>query len=130
MGKKIGAVSKALDISIDTLRYYEKLGLLGKVPRTQSGIRLYSAENIKRTAFVQRAQAMSFSLKDIGELLVLRDQTSVPKPEVRSMIDHKISEINQRLDELSQLRDELKGLRRLCKTSSGDSCPIIKALEK
>lgn len=130
MEKKIGDVAATLGVSVDTLRYYEKIELLGKVPRSTNGVRYFSEEIISRIRFIRRAQGMGFSLDDIRELLKLRDQPSVPKPEVRLMVKQKLSEIEQQLEDMIQLRDELQALTQVCESSTGRECPILQELEK
>jgi len=127
--KKIGEVANLLNISIDTLRYYEKIKLLKPIKRTDSGIRLYSDNDLARIKFVQQAQKMSFSLDEIRQLLSFRDSPEMPKPKVRHLVLEKLSAIETHINELILLRDELQDLTTQCKQSTG-SCPILKNFEK
>jgi len=127
--KKIGEVAKLLNISIDTLRYYEKIKLLNPVKRTGSGIRVYADSDLARIKFVQQAQKMSFSLDEIRQLLSFRDSPEMPKPQVRHLVLEKLSAIETRINELILLRDELQKLTTQCIKSTG-SCPILKNFEK
>jgi DNA-binding transcriptional MerR regulator len=130
MSKKIGEVSIELDVSIDTLRYYEKIDLLGQVPRSDSGVRYYDEALIARIRFIRHAQRMGFSLDAIRELLVFRDQPSNVKPQVREMIKQKLVELDRQIQDLSQLRDELQALTTACEGSRDNDCPILKEFEK
>jgi len=129
--KKIGEVASLLGISIDTLRYYEKIALLSNINRTASGIRLYSDEDLTRIKFIQQAQKMSFSLDEIRQLLSFRDSPEMPKPQIRQLVSEKLFIIEAHINELSILRDELKQLTSQCqKNQQASSCPILEGFEK
>ncbi len=130
MAKKIGEVAELLNVSIDTLRYYEKIDLLGQVPRSDSGIRHYDEALIARIRFIRHAQRMGFSLEAINELLAFREQPANVKPQVREMIKQKLVDLDQQILDLSQLRDELQALTTACEGSSDSDCPILKEFEK
>ncbi|MFV1996436.1 MAG: heavy metal-responsive transcriptional regulator [Acidiferrobacterales bacterium] len=121
---RIGDVAHELDISTDTLRYYEKIGLLLGVARSDSGIRFYQEKDLSRIKFIKRAQRMNFSLAEIGELLKMRDNPQKAQNEVRQLTANKLVEIETNVDELSTLRDELQLLLNLCRGAE-DGCPII-----
>ncbi len=125
---KIGNVTKQLDLSADTLRYYEKIGLLPRISRTPSGIRLYDDQDISSLKFIQRAQKMDFSLAEIGALLQMRVDPQNAKDNVRQLTAEKLKEVENHLGELTKLRDELTLLLNLCRTSD-DGCPIIEGIE-
>jgi len=112
----------------DTLRYYERIGLLGPVARNSGGQRRYDSTDIARLRFVQRAQAMDFSLEEIGQLLALREQPGDVRGDVRRMTETKLAAIEQRIDSLTRLRDELAQLISACR-SSNQSCPIIARMD-
>ena len=129
--KKIGEVAKLLNITIDTLRYYEKIKLLNPIKRTSSGIRLYDESDLVRIKFIQQAQKMSFSLDEIRQLLSFRDSPQMPKPPVRQLVLEKISDIETHINELTALKNELKALTAQCKQSmEKERCPILKNFEK
>ena len=125
---QIGDVTKRLNISADTLRYYEKIHLMPSISRTSSGLRDYSEKDISRLKFVKRAQRMSFSLEEIGRLLDFRQAPQQAKPEVRQLAGEKLTDIEDHLKELKTLRDELRLLVNLC-AGSDDGCPIIEGLD-
>lgn len=125
---RIGDVSRRLGLSIDTLRYYEKIGLLPKVARDGSGLRRYNDKDISRLRFIQRAQKMDFSLAEIGEMLRMRESPRRARREVRELTQRKLRAVEARLDDLSALRDELRLLLNLC-AGSKRGCPIIEKIE-
>ncbi len=125
---QIGDVTRRLNISADTLRYYEKIHLLPPISRSASGLRNYSEKDISRLKFIKRAQRMGFSLEEIGLLLDFREAPQEAKPDVRQLAGEKLANIKEHLRELKTLRDELTLLINLCATSE-DGCPIIEGLE-
>jgi DNA-binding transcriptional MerR regulator len=129
MMMKIGEVVAKLDISADTLRYYEKIKLLPRVNRNNVGLRLYNGQDISRIKFIKRAQKMGFSLKEISQLLIFREAPQQAKPKVKQLAHQKLTEIEAHLTELSTLRDELRLLTNLC-GSSPDGCPILEEIDQ
>lgn len=126
---RIGGVTRLLGISADTLRYYEKIGLLPAINRTVSGIRVYLERDLSRLRFIRRAQKMRFSLKEIAELLKMREDPQHARDEVRLLTRSKLSEVEEHLDDLQCLRNELQLLLNLC-TASEDGCPIIESIDE
>ncbi len=126
---RIGNVTKLLGISADTLRYYEKIGLLPTINRTGSGIRVYIERDLSRLRFIRRAQKMQFSLKEIAELLKMREDPQGARDEVRILTRSKLSEVEEHLDDLQFLRNELQLLLNLC-TASENGCPIIEGIDE
>jgi len=125
---RIGDITKILGLSADTLRYYEKIGLLSQVSRTDSGIRQYNDKNISTLKFIQRAQKMNFKLSEIADLLSMREDPQHAKDEIRQLTAAKLSEIETQLSDLTTLRNELKLLMNLCRGSE-EGCPIIEGIE-
>ncbi len=125
----IGEVAHLLEMSVDTLRYYEKIGLLPKVSRVGSGIRCYQDKDISRLKFIKRAQQMNFTLAEIGDLLKMREDPQHARAEVRQLTANKLKEVEVRLTELDTLRRELTLLVNLC-TASEEGCPIIDRIEE
>jgi len=126
---RIGAVAKQLNMSIDTLRYYEKIGLLPPVARDTAGIRVYTNQDISSLRFIRRAQNMNFTLAEIGELLHFRHDPVSAKPNVRQMVLKKLSEIEQQLEDMQALRNELRPLLNQCEARK-DCCPIIEDMDR
>jgi DNA-binding transcriptional MerR regulator len=128
MGMSIGEIAAQTGLSHDTLRYYERIGLLGSVQRNSGGQRRYGSRELARLRFVKRAQAMDFSLDEIAQLLLLREQPGDVRSDVRSMTETKLAAIGQRIETLSRLRDELAELVNQCRASAG-ACPIIARID-
>jgi DNA-binding transcriptional MerR regulator len=125
---RIGEAAEILRMSVDTLRYYERIGLMPSVGRMASGIRRYTDEDIARLRFIQRAQLMNFSLAAIGELLEFRKNPRRSKKKVRALAMDKLGEIDARLASLKKLRAELGELVEAC-PGSGNNCAIISGIE-
>ncbi|MEQ9586658.1 MAG: heavy metal-responsive transcriptional regulator [Parvibaculaceae bacterium] len=126
---KIGEISKLVSLSMDTLRYYEKIKLLPPVTRNSSGMREYDDKDISRLRFIKRAQKMNFSLAEIGQLLTMRENPLKARTEVRTLTHQKLSDIEDQIKELTTLRNELQLLVNLC-MGSDDSCPIIDGMDR
>lgn len=126
---RIGNVTEKLGLSADTLRYYEKIGLLPKVGRNGGGMRLYNDTDLSRLKFIQRAQKMDFTLAEIAELLKMREAPQKARKRARELTAHKLAQVETRLAELKTLRNELALLMNLC-SAGGKSCGIIKAINK
>ena len=128
-GYRIGEATEKIGISADTLRYYEKIRLLPAISRTDAGIRIYNDRDLSRLRFIKRAQKMRFSLKEIGELLNMREDPQRARDEVRLLTRSKLTDVEEHLDELQFLRNELQLLLNLC-TASEDGCPIIESIDQ
>jgi len=126
---KIGEVSKETGLSADTLRYYEKVGLLKNISRASSGIRLYSDADLSCLRFIQRAKTMNFTLDEISRLLQMRENPARVKRNVRQLTQKKLDEVEQHLKMLTTLRNELTLLVNLC-AGSKEGCPIIDDIDK
>jgi len=126
---QIGEIGNLLDLSADTLRYYEKIGLLTDVQRTPANTRFYSNKDVSRLRFIQRAQKMNFSLAEIKDLLTMREDPQHSRREVRELTHRKLQEIETHLQDLTTLRNELTLLVNLCAGSEG-GCPIIEGIEQ
>ena len=126
---QIGEIGNLLNLSADTLRYYEKIGLLTDVQRTPANTRFYSNKDVSRLRFIQRAQKMNFSLAEIKDLLTMREDPQRSRREVRELPHRKLQEIETHLQDLTTLRNELTLLVNLCAGSEG-GCPIIEGIER
>jgi DNA-binding transcriptional MerR regulator len=108
---KIGEVSRRAEVGVETLRYYERLGLLGSPRRTESGYRLYSESIFGRLDFIRKAQAMGFTLEEIGRIIQESETGRSPCAEVRRIARRKLEELDLRLKQLRQYRNELARAR-------------------
>ena len=127
------AVARAAGVSTDTLRHYERKGLLPRAPRTAAGHRLYSPSTVDRVLLIQRALVVGFSLADLKRILNTRDSGGAPCHSVRELLERRLDELGRRIDELSSLRAELKQLlkqwdRRLAATSAGQRAHLLETL--
>ena len=124
----IGEAARRTGLSVDTLRYYEKIKLMPPIARDSGGRRRYGERDLSQLRFIQRAQRCDFSLSEIGELLKLRRAPEVPRPQVQQLTEQKLEDIKTRLVDLERLQHELESLLNLCR-GSGKGCPIIEGLD-
>jgi Hg(II)-responsive transcriptional regulator len=124
----IGRLARHAGVGIDTIRFYERRGLLPEPARTLSGYRLYPHQTTARMRFIRRAKALGFTLDEIGSLLELQD-VGGQKSMVKSLVRKKLSQIDLKIEGLSRIRKVLSELETEC-SGSGDvsGCPIIAAL--
>ena len=129
MGKlTIGKLATAAEVGVDTVRFYERAGLLKRPQRTPAGYRLYSESDVARLRFIRRAKALGFSLDEIAELLRLNDGRG-RRSAVRAVAQQRLNEIEQKLSELGRMRDTLRQLVHECHgDGSIAGCPIIEAV--
>ena len=123
----IGTLAKRAGVGIDTVRYYERSGLLTPKSRLASGYRRYSDVEVARLRFIRRAQALGFTLKEVRELLALSRRKDVAR--VKRTAQEKLADVEQRIAALERVHDGLAGLIAVCPGHgrAGDS-PILKAL--
>jgi MerR family mercuric resistance operon transcriptional regulator len=123
----IGHIAQAAGVHIETVRYYQRRGLVSTPPKRARGFRYYSPETASRVRFIKRAQALGMSLKEVQRLLRL-DAKGACK-ENRSLAVAKLALVEKKLVELAKLRDVLQALVAACDQPHGTSCPIIEQLE-
>ncbi len=126
----IGKVARRAGIGVETIRFYEREGLLAPPLRKVSGYRLYSEQVLSRIHFIRRAKDLGFSLKEIKELLQLKSNAS-PCDDVCERAEIKIAHIEEKIEMLTKMKQALTELFAACKTRSvlGD-CPILEFLDK
>ena len=117
---KIGEIAEQSGVSIDTVRFYEREGLLGRVRRTTSNQRRYDPDTVRRLAFVRRASALGFSLAEIKGLLALRVTSRLSCERVRERALAKLADIDRRIAELTEMRAALSHLVVECRSGSAD----------
>ena len=123
----IGKLAEAAGVNIETIRYYQRRGLLDEPPKPLGGHRRYAPEQAKRVRFIKRAQALGFTLDEVGALLTL-DAASACE-ETRALAERKLSLIEQKMADLAAMQGILGGLVRQCDAGSiGTACPIIDVL--
>jgi Hg(II)-responsive transcriptional regulator len=126
---RIGEVAEQAGVNIQTLRYYERRGLLREPRRGGSGYRAYDPDTVNLVRFIKRAQELGFTLREIGELIELRHS---PRrgAEVRALAAAKVQDLERRLRHLEAMRHALGDLVKACECDAGaPACPIIEALD-
>ncbi|MEI1375361.1 heavy metal-responsive transcriptional regulator [Nostoc sp. UHCC 0926] len=125
----IGQVTDISGIPIRTIRYYESLGLLKSLRRTEGGFRQFSLDVLTRLAFIKRAQNLGLSLEEIGNILQVYDQGQAPCGEIKEKLENKLLQIDHQIDQLLTLRSEIDGLLSGWKNNGRQHkdtiCPII-----
>lgn len=129
LSHSIGSAATHVGITPDTLRYYEKIGLVPRPARNAGGRRVYREKDLMRLRFVKRAQALGFSLHDIGRLLRLRENPVKCSKAVRALAQQKRDALVVQLREMERMQRELSLLLNLC-PGTGDHCPILDELGK
>ena len=126
----IGRLAEQANVSVDTVRYYERAGLLPTPTRTPSGYRTYPTGIVERLQFIRRAKDLGFSLDEIRDLLALSDQRGTGVSQIREIAARRLADVETRLAELSRLRHGLKQLVDAC-PGHGDpgTCPIVNAFK-
>jgi MerR family transcriptional regulator, mercuric resistance operon regulatory protein len=123
----IGGLARSAGVGVETVRYYQRRGLLPEPPRPPGEIRRYGDQDLRRLRFIRRAQAAGFTLEQIGELLAL-DRTG-DRARVRELATNRLAALDERIAELEQSRAALERLRSTCAAGSKGPCPIIEAFD-
>ncbi len=127
----IGQVARRAGVGVETVRFYEREGLVESPPRRASGYRQYSEQAVKRIRFIKRAQQLGFSLKEITELLMLRVDAQIPCEEVKKRAEAKLAEVERKVIELQRMRQALLQVAALCTgQGSASACPMLEALDE
>lgn len=127
----IGKVARRAGVGVETVRYYEREGLLPAPPRRGFGFRSYPVETIGRLQFIQRAKRLGFSLKEVRELLELRVGVDVSCADVRQLATAKVADIEDRIRDLHRMGKALRSLAEHCQADGPISdCPILEHLAR
>ncbi len=128
---KTGEVASQAGVNVETLRFYEREGLLPEPPRRTSGYREYPPDTVQRIRFIQRGKELGFTLREIKGLLELRVDPDTTCVELRDRATEKVADVKQKIADLKAIE---RALRKLINTCSGsgpvDDCPILKHLER
>ncbi|MGA3309607.1 MAG: helix-turn-helix domain-containing protein [Xanthobacteraceae bacterium] len=124
----IGDLAKATNTKVETVRYYERIGLMPAPKRSASNYRTYDAGHVERLGFIRRSRALGFNLDQVRELLSLADDRSRPCEAIDEIARVHLAEIDRKLTDLKALRHELDALLRQCRHGVIAECQIIKAL--
>lgn len=126
---RAGEVARQAGVNVETLRFYERNGILPEPPRRASGYREYPPETVSRIRFIKRAQELGFSLREIKELLNLRTVPRAKAGNVRRMAEAKLVDIDHKIQDLQAMKQTLTDLLRACDSRQPvASCPIIESL--
>lgn len=124
----IGKLAHQCDVGVETVRFYERKGLIKEPARSISGYRQYPEDAVRRLRFIRRSKNLGFSLAEIQTLLGLSEQAT-DKSEVKAMVVDKTALIQQKIDDLQRIKLALDNLAELCEGSGCiDDCPILSAL--
>lgn len=124
-GLTIGRLARAAGVHVETIRYYQRRGLLPKPSRPAAGHRRYAADTLARLRFIQRAQELGFTLREIAELLALG---SASCRETQRLAERRRADIAARMKDLAAMRRALDRLLRACAAGRSPACPIIESL--
>ena len=129
---QIGQVARSTGLSIDTIRFYEKQGLVHAPPRSSGGYRVYDERDVERFQFVGRAQNLGFSLQEIRELLVIENTKGDGCSHVHDLVAAKIDQVKEKIVELKRIESRLTKAQKQCSAALMESCnaecPVLEEL--
>lgn len=126
---KIGELARRADVNIDTVRYYERQGLLPPAERLRSGYRIYAGDDLRRLRFVRKAKALGFTLADIAELLALSSRGGNDMAGMKATAATRLEDVSAKIAELERIRDALGTLVKACPGHGAvEGCPILMTL--
>ena len=127
----IGHLAKCANVNIETIRFYERKGLLPEPPRNKSGHRQYSIQELRRTEFIKRTQSLGFSLQEISDLLSLRVEAGKTCGDVKNKVKAKLIDIEEKIETLQKMREVLIRLEIDCPGKGPlKDCPILETLNE
>lgn len=127
---KIGELATLAQCTVETVRYYEKVGLLSAPSRTTGNFRMYGAEHVERLRLIRNCRTLNMSHEEIRALLLLKDQPADDCGAINEVFDQHIAHVDERIQELAQLKLQLSALRQRCQTEQVvDTCGILQGLE-
>ncbi len=124
----IGALARSTGCSVETIRYYERIGVLSEPERSPGGYRLYGQRHVKRLAFVRQARGLGFTLDQVRALLRLAGERVRPCAAVRDVALAHLADVRGRIGQLRAMENSLKELVTACADGSRPDCPLIEAL--
>jgi DNA-binding transcriptional MerR regulator len=126
---RIGTAAEQAGVNVQTLRYYERRGLLPRAPRRTSGYREFPEDAVRIVRFVKRAQDLGFTLDEVEELLRFRNEKRRDRGRIRAVADARVRDIDRKIEELQAMKTALARLIHCCKEGSRLECPIVEALD-
>ena len=128
-GATIGALAETAGVSVETIRFYQRKGLMPEPEKPYGSIRRYGAAELARVRFIKSAQRLGFSLEEVGELLKLEDGARCS--EARQLAEQKLVDVRQKLSDLQRIESVLAGLVARCSAVRGRvNCPLIASLQE
>ncbi|WP_211238894.1 Cd(II)/Pb(II)-responsive transcriptional regulator [Carnimonas nigrificans] len=128
---RIGELAEHAGCAVETIRYYERIGLLPEARRSAANYRLYSSVHAEQLCFIRRCRSLDMSLDEISTLLALRSSSNRHCQEIEQVVSNHLSHVQARIEELEMLRDQLTELHACCGTEQeGESCAILTRLER
>lgn len=135
-GVQIGRAAQQTGLSIDTIRFYEKEGLLVQPPRSEGGFRLYTSRSIEHLQFIRKAQELGFSLSEIRELTVIQDERTEACTHVRDLIEQRLKAVREKIQNLSTLEAHLEAALTKCSQAlendtagpHHEHCPVLESI--
>ena len=127
---RIGELAKATGTKAETIRYYEREGILPAADRTDSNYRDYSDGHLATLIFVRRARALGFTMAQVRELLALSDHEDKPCRDVDQLVQRQLGEVTRKIADLTALQDELQHMLRSCQADRIGECRIVESLAR
>jgi MerR family mercuric resistance operon transcriptional regulator len=124
----IGGLARAAGVGVETVRYYQRRGLLPEPPRPPGEVRRYSDADVRRLRFIRSAQAAGFTLREIGELIAL--DASDDRARARELAQARVAALDDKIEELKLAREALAGLAADCAKKRSGPCPILNAFDR
>ncbi|MBY0501024.1 MAG: heavy metal-responsive transcriptional regulator [Alphaproteobacteria bacterium] len=129
-GYTIGQVASCSGVTIDTIRVYERQGLIEVPKRRPNGYRHYPKKSIRRINFIKWTQSLGFTLKEIKEILAISPPSTRACEEIRHRLEFKLNCVERELKKLLCLKDVLESVIQTCSMTLGEHCPVLEALEQ
>ena len=129
-GLTIGRLAKQVGLGIETVRFYERQGLIEPPPRTDSNYRIYPEEEVTRLRFIKKAKSLGFTLNEIKELLFIRHDPNATKADIKNRTLNKIEDVKQKISDLTRIKMALEHLVSTCDGHGPlEECPILETLD-
>ena len=126
----IGRLARHTGTSVETIRYYERVGLWAAPPRSAGGYRLYGAEHLARVNFIRRSRLLGFSIGEVRTLLRLADERKRPCAEARTVAERHLADVRKKIADLKTMEKVLKATVARCAAGPGSHCVLIDALAR
>jgi len=124
----IGAASQITGCNVETIRYYERIGVLPAPDRSEGGHRIYVRDDLKRIGFVTRSRSLGFALREIAEFLAQVDRGDFSCAEIKALTLDQIASVKRKIEHLERMQEGLESLAAACDGGQSPDCPIVDAL--